>query len=79
MRSLKRKLIKFSGYSLALVLPKKAVHLFGWQQSDTVHVTVDSARKRLLITKATASENVFRQKPALSDDGDVRPIPPMSE
>lgn len=82
MRSVKRKLIKFSGYSLALVLPKKVLKQFGWRGADTVSVAIDGRKKRLIVSKSSAlqsSKKNARAKKPLSDEDDftVKPIPEL--
>jgi bifunctional DNA-binding transcriptional regulator/antitoxin component of YhaV-PrlF toxin-antitoxin module len=85
MRSVKRNLIKFSGYSLALVLPKKILKDFGWNAADVIRVTSDPKKKRLIVTKMnsakdperTPTANPARPSPTTRDSDDIQPIPEL--
>lgn len=86
MRSVKRNLIKFSGYSLALVLPKKILKDFGWNAADTIRVTSDPKKKRLIVTKMNSTKESEKQaavvaaRPTPSSvprPDDIHPIPEL--
>lgn len=44
MEEEKRKLIKFSNYSLCVTLPKSVVRNLNWKKGDLVNLEIDSGR-----------------------------------
>jgi len=85
MRSVKRNLIKFSGYSLALVLPKKILKDFGWNAADVIRVTSDPKKKRLIVTKMNSTKepekklimDPARRMSSAPHSDDIQPIPEL--
>ena len=47
----KRKLIKFSNYSLCLTLPKWLTRDLGWEKGDVVDLEIDSENAKVIISK----------------------------
>ena len=70
---------------MALVLPKKILKEFGWNAADTIRVTSDPKKKRLIVTKMnstkeperTPTANPARPSPATGGSDDVQPIPEL--
>ncbi|OQB05952.1 MAG: hypothetical protein BWY19_00619 [bacterium ADurb.Bin212] len=52
----KRKLIKFSNYSLCITLPKWVLRKLLWEKGEEVNVQVDEKNGRLIITKSGRQE-----------------------
>lgn len=55
----KRKLIKFSNYSLCITLPKWLLRKLEWDKGDEVTVEVDEANGRLIVSKKIADNNTL--------------------
>ena len=53
----KRKLIKFSNYSLCITLPKWLVKKLSWDKGDEVDVVVDEENGKLIISKGDKKSN----------------------
>lgn len=51
MENEKRKLIKFSNYSLCVTLPKWVTNELNWRKGEIVRIKLDESKKQLLITK----------------------------
>lgn len=49
MKTEKRKLIKFSNYSLCITLPKWVVNNFKWKKGDIVNVKIDSESAKIIV------------------------------
>ncbi len=47
----KRKLIKFSNYSLCITLPKWVIKKMDWDKGDEVDVEIDEDNGRLIISQ----------------------------
>ncbi len=47
----KRKLIKFSNYSLCVTLPKWAIKELKWGKGDLVNMNIDTKAETILISK----------------------------
>lgn len=92
-QSTRRKILKFSHYSMAIVLPKAATSLFGWQPGDELMLTVDEATHQVVLSKPTVHQqpviNVVKapdeQPRVLSNHSETMnerallPIPELSE
>jgi len=50
METEKRKLIKFSNYSLCVTLPKWVIKKLHWEKGDLVDLEVDSQSGKIIIT-----------------------------
>lgn len=50
MREEKRKLIKFSNYSLCVTLPKWVIDYFNWEKGDLVNLEIDSDSAKIIIS-----------------------------
>ena len=46
-----RKILKFSHYSMALVLPKSTTAQFGWQPGDVINLRVQETEQAIILTK----------------------------
>jgi len=51
MKKERRKLIKFSNYSLCVTLPKWVVKELEWAKGDVVDMSVDAKKGTILISK----------------------------
>lgn len=51
MEAEKRKLIKFSNYSLCVTLPKWVVRDLKWKKGDLVNMDVDAGNGKIIISK----------------------------
>lgn len=51
MEAEKRKLIKFSNYSLCITLPKWIVRKLNWQAGEDINVFVDEKAQRIIVSK----------------------------
>lgn len=65
MEAEKRKLIKFSNYSLCVTLPKWILKKLLWDKGDEVDIEVDEENQKLIIFKGKDSnsknkENILR-------------------
>lgn len=40
-----RKIIKFAGYSYAIIIPREVIAEFHWQKGQQLELTVDAKRK----------------------------------
>ena len=56
MEGEKRKLIKFSNYSLCVTLPKWVVRDLKWKKGDVVNMDVDEKNGKIVITKGKQSK-----------------------
>ncbi len=63
--SIKRKLIKFSNYSLCVTLPKKLLTELGLERSDTVEIEYDAKKRSLILRPLTESVSKPNLKPNL--------------
>jgi antitoxin component of MazEF toxin-antitoxin module len=52
----KRKLIKFSNYSLCITLPKWVLRKLLWEKGEEVNVQVDEKNGKLIISKTNHRE-----------------------
>lgn len=50
MEEEKRKLIKFSNYSLCVTLPKSVIKNFNWKKGDLINLEVDSDSRKIIIS-----------------------------
>ena len=57
MEGEKRKLIKFSNYSLCITIPKWIVRKLGWEKGDTVDLDVDAKSGSVKIYKKEDKKN----------------------
>jgi len=57
MKNEKRKLIKFSNYSLCVTLPKWVIKELKWNKGDLVDMKVDEEAGTILISKGKQSKN----------------------
>ena len=57
MKNEKRKLIKFSNYSLCVTLPKWVIKELKWGKGDLVDMKVDEKAGTILISKGKQSKN----------------------
>lgn len=66
----KRRLLKFSLYSTAVVLPKKLLAELGWEAGDKVSISTDQSKKQLLIRhpKNYGAPKLITPKPAILRD-----------
>ena len=53
----KRKLIKFSNYSLCITLPKWITRKMNWDKGDEVDVEIDEINSRLIISQRSKSND----------------------
>lgn len=61
MEADKRKLIKFSNYSLCVTLPKWVVKSLNWKKGDVVNMDVDAVVGKIIITKGK-SKSIYNSK-----------------
>lgn len=47
----KRKLIKFSNYSLCITIPKRAVKELNWKKGCVLDINIDKEAEKIIITK----------------------------
>lgn len=71
----KRKIIKFSNYSLCITLPKKAVEALGWEKGQEVSVNFDSKAKKINIFKPRHSQNASAKTKVKKTGAKVKSIP----
>ncbi len=57
MKNEKRKLIKFSNYSLCVTLPKWIIKELKWEKGDLVDMKVDEKAGTILISKGKGNKN----------------------
>lgn len=50
MEEEKRKLIKFSNYSLCVTLPKSVIKNLNWKKGDLVNLEIDSKSGKIIIS-----------------------------
>ncbi len=70
---------------MALVLPKKILRDFGWNAADTIRVTSDPKKKRLIITKFNSTNQLPKKSEAsptrrsldAPHSDNVQPIPEL--
>lgn len=58
----KRKLIKFSNYSLCVTLPKSVITKLNWVKGDIVSIRVSENTKEIVISKNKNTDKVFNAK-----------------
>ena len=56
-----RQLIQFSSYSIALVLPKKALAKLQWQAGESVEVVLDEQKGQIVVRKISATAPIQPQ------------------
>lgn len=61
MEAEKRKLIKFSNYSLCVTLPKWVIKSFNWKKGDLINMEVDSESGKIIITGSKKKPNPAKQ------------------
>lgn len=54
MKKERRKLIKFSNYSLCVTLPKWVIKDLGWEKGESVEMSVDAKKGTILVSKGLA-------------------------
>lgn len=54
MKKERRKLIKFSNYSLCVTLPKWVVKDLGWEKGEVVDMSVDAKKGTILVSKGVS-------------------------
>lgn len=62
----KRKLIKFSNYSLCVTLPKSVITKLKWVKGDIVSMRVSENTKEIVISKNKNTDKTFNAKEAKS-------------
>ena len=65
MEAEKRKLIKFSNYSLCITLPKWLLRNLEWNKGDEVNVEVDELNGKLIISKSQPASNITKDNDSL--------------
>ena len=72
MEGEKRKLIKFSNYSLCITLPKWIIKKLKWEKGEEVNLFVDEKKAEILICKGKKATppvpSTAKSKPAASSD-----------
>ncbi|HPL01391.1 MAG: hypothetical protein PHH45_01125 [Patescibacteria group bacterium] len=58
----KRKLIKFSNYSLCVTLPKSVITKLKWGKGDVVLMRVSENTKEIVISKNKNTDKIFDAK-----------------
>ncbi len=58
----KRKLIKFSNYSLCVTLPKSVITKLKWAKGDIVSMRVSENTKEIVISKNKNTDKTFNAK-----------------
>ncbi len=56
----KRKLIKFSNYSLCITLPKWIIKKLEWDKGDEVDVEIDENNGKLIISRKVSNKDKFQ-------------------
>jgi bifunctional DNA-binding transcriptional regulator/antitoxin component of YhaV-PrlF toxin-antitoxin module len=64
MEGEKRKLIKFSNYSLCITLPKWVIKKLCWEKGEEVNLFVDDKKGEILISKGKKLNSSLKPKPA---------------
>ncbi len=57
----KRKLIKFSNYSLCITLPKWIIRKLEWDKGDEVDVEIDEKNGKLIISQKFSGKDVPKE------------------
>lgn len=65
MEAEKRKLIKFSNYSLCITLPKWLLRNLEWNKGDEVNVEVDELNGKLIISKSQSASDITKDNDSL--------------
>lgn len=68
MKKERRKLIKFSNYSLCVTLPKWVVKDLGWEKGEIVDMSVDAKKGTILISKDSANQTEQQAETPLVED-----------
>lgn len=63
-KSVRRRLISFSNYSICLTLPKKALEKLGWRRGDLISVDVDFGKGQMVLRRG-GGRGVESSKPEL--------------
>lgn len=77
----KRRLIKFSNYSMCITLPKWVVDQLEWKKGDELTLTTDIKHGKITLYKDASSPQAT-EKPSTKDDpqpkdDDLQPIPKL--
>ena len=73
MEAEKRKLIKFSNYSLCVTLPKWVIKNFNWKKGDLINMEVDSEAGKIVISgNKKKSHQVKQVKKEKKNSGKLR-------
>lgn len=59
----KRKLIKFSNYSLCITLPKSVTTKLKWKKGDTIMTKINEKQGEIILTKELISSEKDKPKP----------------
>lgn len=62
MEEEKRKLIKFSNYSLCVTLPKSVVTKLKWKKGDIVRVLIDEKARKITFSEDNSSKEISKAK-----------------
>ena len=66
MEEEKRKLIKFSNYSLCVTLPKSVIRRLNWKKGDLVNLEIDSDSGKIIISgnkkKKSSQSSIAKNK-----------------
>jgi bifunctional DNA-binding transcriptional regulator/antitoxin component of YhaV-PrlF toxin-antitoxin module len=72
MEGEKRKLIKFSNYSLCITLPKWVIKKLKWEKGEEVNLFVDDEKGEILISKdkkpSISAVSIAKPKPTASSE-----------
>jgi len=62
MEEEKRKLIKFSNYSLCVTLPKSVVTKLKWKKGDIVRVLIDEKARKITFSEDNSSKEISKTR-----------------
>jgi len=72
MEAEKRKLIKFSNYSLCVTIPKWVVKTLNWKKGDSVNMYVDTEAGKVVISENNSKVKRVKQKTVNSKPDKLR-------